>query len=96
METPYASHARENKQGNGGIRRLVAAPRLPVSLAVTVALPYMRFTHRYVMYGLQASSTTPRPRPYPRCFPPIVSENPIPDIEDTHLIDTSLSDKMAS
>lgn len=52
METPHASRARENKQGNGGIRRLVAAPRLPVSLAVTVALPYMRFTHRYVMYGI--------------------------------------------
>ena len=52
MEMPHASHAHENKQGNGGIRRLVAAPRLPVSLAVTVALPYMRFTHRYVMYGI--------------------------------------------
>lgn len=26
----------------------------------------------------------------------IISENPIPDIEDTHLIDTSLSDKIAS
>ena len=96
METPHASRARENKQGNGGIRRLVAAPRLPMSLAVTVALPYIRFAHRYVMYGIQVSSTTPRPCPYPRRFLPIISGNPIPAIEDTHLIDTLASAKMTT